>query len=173
MSKIAALAAKRRQKENEKALAERSGKAEAQEKQIPTFSSSHKHQHSSPELLDERSRKDGPETHNVDCTKEIPTIAPISDGVGCEPQLPTAEARVKSLKQSASLGPATAIRASPSPFAATIVAQDLTVVGFQSSLANDFASAMSFNNPRAKPFDFTDPSPDDVVTKAQSSKGSN
>jgi elongation factor 1 alpha-like protein len=171
MSKLAALAARRRQKENEKALAG-GDKLESQEKQTSTFSGSRNPQPLPPELLDRTSGKDGSETHTLDLTKDSLTTTPVSNVVRYEPQPLSLESRADFKRPPASLDPSTAIRANPSPFAATIIARDLIAVDIKPSLANDFARAMSFSDPRAKSFDFTDPSPDDVVTKAQSSKGS-
>ena len=173
MSKLAALAAKRRQKENEKLLTGESDKPEPQRTQTSNYSRLRNPRLSPPKLLDKTVGEDGPETHNLDRTEDFLVTPPISNAVRCEPQLPSVEARAEPARTSASIDPATATRASPSPFAVTIMAQDLAAAAIESSLANGFARVMSFNNPIAKPFDFTDPSPDDVVTKAQSSKGSN
>jgi elongation factor 1 alpha-like protein len=173
MSKLAALAARRRQKENEKALARGGDKVQPQEKQTSSFSGSRNPQSSPSEPPERTCMNDGTETNNLDSTKDFLPSNPVANLVRCEPQLRSVEVRADSTNSPASLEPPTAVRANPSPFAVTIMARDLSAVDTGSNVANDFASAMSFTSPRAKPFDFTDPSPDDVVTKAQSSKGSN
>jgi hypothetical protein len=173
MSKLAALAAKRRQKESEKALVGGSDKLQPQEKQTSGFSGDRNPQPSSPDLLDRICEKDASGTHNLDHTKDFHTTSPVFSVGHRESQPLSVEARAEPTKTPASLEPPAAIRAVPSPFAVTIIARDSSTVDIQSSLADGFASAMSFGGSRAKPFDFTDPSPDDVVTKAQSSKGSN
>ena len=172
MSKLAALAAKRRQKENEKTTMVGSAKLEPQEKQASTFSARRTPHSSPPELLEKAVGKRESDTHDLDCVENVPVTSSISSAARSENQPCSIETRVELTKTSARLDPATAMRAFPSSFAATIMAREAVAADIQSSLASDFASVMSFIDPRAKPFDFTDPSPDDVVTKAQSTKGS-
>jgi elongation factor 1 alpha-like protein len=173
MSKLAALAAKRRQKENEKALAAGSDKLPPQEKQTSDFSGDRNHQLSPPDLLDKTFRKGGFETRQLDRINDFHSTSSAFSVGGCESLPLSVEARAESTKAPTSLEPPAAIRAVPSPFAAAIIARNSSTVDIESGLANDFASVMSFSNTRAKPFDFADPSPDDVATKARSSKGSN
>jgi hypothetical protein len=169
MSKLAALAARRRQKENEKALAGGHDKLQAQEKQTAVLSASPNPPPSRHKLLERTRGKEGSETHDRDRTESFIITHPRTDVLCGEPQSPSAE----SGNSPASVEPSTAIRANPSSFAATITAPNSSAHDIESNLANGFASAISFVGPVAKLFDFTDPSPDDVVKKAQSSKGSN
>jgi hypothetical protein len=173
MSKLAALAARRRQKENEKALAGGHDKLQAQEKQTAVLSASPNPPPSRHKLLERTRIKEGSETHNRDRTESFITTHPRTDVLRREPQSPSIQASAESGNSPASVEPSTAIRANPSSFAATITAPNSSAHNIESHLSNDFASAISFVGPVAKLFDFTDPSPDDVVKKAQSSKGSN
>jgi hypothetical protein len=173
MSKLAALAARRRQKENEKAQAGGVDKLQAQEKQTSLSSASPNPPPSPHEPLNRTRVREGSETHNRDRTEDSITTHPPVHVLRREPQTPSVQASAESRNPPASLEPSTAIRANPSSFAATITAPNLSAPDIESNLANEFTNVLSFIGPAAKSFDFTDPSPDDVVKKAQGSKGSN
>lgn len=173
MSKLAALAARRRQKESEKAQAGGVDKLQAQQKQTPMLSASPNPLPSPHDLLDRARVREGFETRNRDRTEDSITTHPLEHVLRRESQTPSVQASAESRNPPASLEPPTAIRANPSPFAATITAPNLSAFDIESNLANEFTNVLSIIGPAAKSFDFTDPSPDDVVKKAQGSKGSN
>ena len=172
MSKLAALAAKRRQKENKKITTDGNAKLEPQEKQASTFSARRTPRPSAPELVEKTFGKRDSETHDLNRAEDIPVTSSISSTACSENRPRSVNTSAEPSKASTRPEPAAAIRASPSPFAATITARESAAADIHSSLASDFASVMSFIDSRAKPFDFIDPSPDDMVTKAQSTKGS-
>jgi len=173
MSKLAALAARRRQKESEKALAGGPEKLPTQEKQTSTSAASPNPPPSPHGFLERTQVKEGSETHVGARTEDFLIAHPRANVVRGAPHTPPAQARAESRNSLASIEPSAAMRANPSPFAATITAPNLSAHVIGSNLANDFASVLSFIGPAAKSFDFTDPSPDDVVKKAQNPKGSN
>jgi len=172
MSKLAALAAKRRQKENKTTPTAASDKMDPQEGQYLASSGLRTLHHPAPEQVGKTLRSTATGKHDLDHSK-IPLIAIPSSDANLTGQfsLP-AEAGPIVTQQSTLLDPATASRANPSSFATTILASNSIAVDLETSLTNDFASTLSLGGHLTKPFDFADPSPDDVVTKAQSSKGS-
>ena len=170
MSKLAALAAKRRQKENKTASTAASDRMDPQEGQYLTSSGLQTLRHPPPEQGGKTPRNTATGKHGLDHSKKPLIAIPSSDADLTGQFSPSTEAGPK-ITQSL-LDPPTVSRANPSPFATTIVASNSVAVDLETSLASDFASTLSFGGQLTKPFDFTDPSPDDVVTKAQSSKGS-
>jgi hypothetical protein len=163
MSKLAALAAKRRQKENKIVSTAASDRMDHQEGQYLASSGLQTLRHPPPEQVGKTFRSTATGKHGLDHSKN-PLIATPSSDADLAGQF--------SLSAEAGLDPATASRANPSPFATTIVASNSIAVGLETSVTSDFASALSLGGQLTKPFDFADPSPDDIVTKAQSSKGS-
>ena len=173
MSKLAALAAKRRQKEKEKPLTVGRDELESRVHQTFTSVGPDRFQTARHELLEKASVDEGSGMRNWDRTDDFRPSTSSPNTERSEPQPPSVKVGAESIQPCKSMDPPTAVPATPSPFAATIMAQDSAALDIESGIANYFASAMSFNGPYAKPFDFIDPSPDDVVTKAQRSKGSN
>jgi hypothetical protein len=166
MSKLAALAAKRRQKENKAVSTAASDKMDPQEGHYLASSGIQTLRQPPPEQVGKTLRSTATGKHGLDHFKN-PLIATPSSDADLARQSPlSAEAGPPLLE------PPTVSRANPSPFATTIVASNSVAVDLETSLASDFASTLSLGGQLTKPFDFADPSPDDVVTKAQSSKGS-
>jgi hypothetical protein len=172
MSKLAALAAKRRQKENKTASTVVSDRMDPQEGQYLASGGLQTLRHPAPEQVGKTLRSTATRKHGLDHSKNPLIAIPSSDADLAGQFSLSAEAGPLATQPSALLDPATASRANPSPFATTIVASNSIAVDLETSLTRDFASALSLGGQLTKPFDFADPSPDDVVTKAQSSKGS-
>jgi hypothetical protein len=172
MSKLAALAAKRRQKENKTASTVASDRMDPQKRQNLTSGGLHALRHPPPEQAGKTLRSTATGKHGLDHSKNPLIAIPGSDADLTGQFSLSTEARPIMTQSSALLDPATTSRANPSPFATIIVASNSAAVDLETSLTSDFASALSLGGQLTKPFDFADPSPDDVVTKAQSSKGS-
>jgi hypothetical protein len=144
-----------------------------QEGQYSTSSGLQTLRHPSPEQVAKTLHRTATGKHGLDHSKSPLIAIPSSDEDLAGQFSLSAEAGPIVTQSSALLDPATASRATPSPFATTIVASNSVAVDLETSLTSDFANALSLGGQLTKPFDFADPSPDDVVTKAQSSKGSN
>ena len=172
MSKLAALAAKRRQKENKTASTAASDRMDPREGHCSASSGVQTLRHPPPEQVGKTLRSTATGKHSLDHSKN-PLIAIPSSDADLAGQLSlSAEAGPIITQSPPRLDPPVASRANPSPFATTIVASNSVAIDLETSLASDFASTLSLGGQLTKPFDFADPSPDDVVTKAQSSKGS-
>ena len=172
MSKLAALAAKRRQKENKTASTAASDKMDPQEGHYSASSGIQTLRHPPPEQVGKTLRGTATGKHGLDHFKTPPIATPSSDIDPAGQSFLPAGAGPMVTQSPPLLEPPTVSRANPSPFATTIVASNSVAVDLDTSLASDFASTLSLGGQLTKPFDFADPSPDDVVTKAQSSKGS-
>ena len=164
MSKLAALAAKRRQKENKTASTAVSDKMDPQEGHVAS-NDIQPLRHPPPKQVGKTLRSTVTGKHGLDHSKNPLIVTPSSNAGLTRQSSPSTQAGPPLLE------PPTVSRANPSPFATTIVASNSVAVDIETSLANDFASTLSLGGQLTKPFDFADPSPDDVVTKAQSSKG--
>lgn len=172
MSKLAALAAKRRQKEKENEKPSTTQDAElVTQRELP---SSLQELRAPPKSYSDLSKK-----NLIKQKAFIPTLNESSHVSGSisKPDRSDLSVAVLQVDSTPSLGPlesATVNQATPSLFAATITAttQSHSPLNIDATLASHFASALNLNDTPTKPFDFTDPSPDDVVTKAQTSKGS-
>jgi hypothetical protein len=172
MSKLAALAAKRRQKENKTASTAASDRMNPPEGQYLTSSDRQTLSHPPPEPVSKTLRGTATGKHGVDHSQNPLMAIPSSDADLAGQFSLSAEAGPITTPPAPLLDPPTVTRANPSPFATTIVASNAVAVDLDTSLASDFTSTLSFGGQLTKPFDFADPSPDDVVTKAQNSKGS-
>ena len=173
MSKLAALAAKRRRKENENLNPPSAGGPEAQIRKSPS---------SGLQSL-RSSRRQQPELSNKPLSTSSVEHQPLRASTNLAAKDSTATEDLDSSQaapRTADSGPsdtldtissATASRAIPSPFGATITARQSFSLDIDQNIESHFTSALTLNDTPTKPFDFTDPSPDDVVTIAQTTKG--
>ena len=174
MSKLAALAAKRRQKENEKVAPVTKPKDSSSQNTYiasleklrinassPKPSKSLEDKRGQANSLEDPAKKPSKRKHDAD--EEIPRTspgAPSDEQINAD-QLPP---------------PAIASIAQPSPFASILTASHSPRSNpsqLPDSLFRSYNSFYDdFNKTNTKTFDFTDPSPDDIVVNAQKSKGS-
>ena len=173
MSKLAALAAKRRQKENEKlaktdVTEDSSNKSSyiASLEKLRLGSNTQKTVKPDPtQLLKENSSK-------LNHEKRTKPRAPSKHSPTPEPDIPTVQTE---LTTPTDLPPVIVSRAEPSAFARVLTGTTNFwphLRQLPDSLLN--RPFLSHKSPHTdtKPFDFTDPSPDDIVINAQKSKGS-
>ena len=147
MSKLAALAAKRRQKENiESSVPGKPSVTRPNESSKPTLDTK-----SAQKPFAESIKNVTGGTQSLGISE---TLAERPADILQEPPEPQATLNVSE------------IRAQPSQFASTIF-QPLELAGISDHLLK------AVKTPETKAFDFTDPSPDDVIKKAQTPKGSN
>jgi len=161
MSKLAALAARRRQKENEK--------SPSQNIRVPTVS----------ELASPAADTENPKETSSNETDEKPGASnkfsrsakfsgPKSSPKNHSTIIGVTRPGFREHFNSTQTIFAQASPADPSPFAATLLGLNEHVVDVLQSLA-DFTATGT----RTEIFNFVDPSPDDIVGQAQTSKGSN
>lgn len=159
MSKLAALAAKRRQKESER----------SESSATDTTSSKDDYTASLNKLRISHTTRTEPSTQRTDASDaSSATLESESHDQKQEQNNKTEQDRGEATGETPDLSVAvdTNIRARPSAFASIMTSHD-----------RDRRLSSSQNllpvNDIAKSFDFTEPSPDDVVTKAQNPKGRN
>lgn len=160
MSKLAALAAKRRQKENVQPV-QVGGESQPT---VDDFASSLKALRLSSPALFKRKLSDitGKDQFNTGTTQKPPRHTPVTDS----PEKRSPAATLYPQKEDAEFEPKD-LKARPSPFASTILGSATPTQ--PSNL--DFVVEQSLLGSQLHGFDFTVPSPDDVVLKAQAAKG--
>ena len=168
ISKLAALAAKRRRKENEKPVPAPASGVHLEKPDSASISSEREPANAfvcSENNLDTYSKRMhlAPRSGDPQKEKERPEQLEYNEE---EPAIPHKDVT----RNLASATLVEVLRGSPSSFASTMTHQNSSYLDLDSALATQFSGVMNLDSTQAKPFDFTDPSPDDVVTKAQ--KGS-
>ena len=176
MSKLAMLAAKRRQKENEKPLTFATQKLESKNGLIASLSAVQIS--SDPTDLGETS-------HNTRPSRSLPvsrslrlTTNAVTDKPSTgRPTEPASAARGGQTPIERGFGlprSATEMQARPSAFANIMLGSSLSSP--RHPIANPFSNlnkGQHLQQGHTESFQFTDPSPDDIITKAQNFKGSN
>jgi len=162
MSKLAALAAKRRQRESERSASETKSPAS----QDGYVASLNKLRISQPSRIRERlagSRADQSPPRELTAVPESGHDVTVEGGLEVK-DAQNSEKTAEAAPSDRSSRADTNLRAQPSAFASIMTSHHFipSLLASPSILYDEFV---------AETFDFTEPSPDDIVTKAQNSKG--
>ena len=161
VSKLAALAAKRRLKENEKPVSEHRSTAKVEQSPVEGTSAIKSQRIFTPSETSRPERKrprPNPDITGPDNQTAVPLPldkTPTSDQRLLVPDLEEPDPTITKAVESVEV-----LRASPSAFASTMTDRNTESLG--SALA-----ALVLEEPNINTFDFTTPSPDEVVTRAQ------
>ena len=172
MSKLAALAAKRRLKENERIPPVESKKATSND-EISSSLDKLRISSKRPDTANSRRPSDLPRKPD-ELPLQASNNASPSRGKACDDSSIPSPLAAKHTVMPVCLPEREQVpksrKADPSRFAMTLIGRYDDAL--HSTNTSSIIESNSINNSFTKPFDFTDPSPDDIVTKAQETKGS-